>query len=61
LLDIHADIVSLQPKLARIKATTARNGKKLASAELLLSFERNEKLGLAKVDPALDAYLSQQV
>lgn len=60
LLDIHADIVSLQPKLARIKATTSKQGKRIASAELLLSFEDNTSLGLQGLDPVLEQFLAEQ-
>ena len=56
LLDIEAEIVSSQARLARIKAKTERNGVLVASAELLFSFESKEKLGLPDVDPVLTAY-----
>ena len=56
LLHIKADIVSCQSRLARIKASTERDGTLVASAELLFSFETKGKLGLPDIDPVLVDY-----
>jgi len=56
LLHIRAEIISSLPRLARIKASTERDGVLVANAELLFSFEANSKLGLAETDPLLAAY-----
>lgn len=56
LLDIEAEIISSQPRLARIKARTERDGALIASTELLFSFESKGKLGLPDTDPVLVAY-----
>ncbi|MCH1487958.1 MAG: hypothetical protein L7S59_03205 [Pseudomonadales bacterium] len=60
LLDINAEIISSQPRLARVKASTERAGTLVASAELLFSFEANRKLGLPELDPVLTAYWNQK-
>ena len=56
LLDIEAEIMSLQPKLARIKARTKRDGALVASAELLFTFASKGELGLPDTDPVLADY-----
>ena len=56
LLDIHAEILSANPKLARIKAETKCEGKLMASVELLFSFADRNLLGLPESDPILAAY-----
>ena len=57
LLDIQAEIISSQPRLARIKASTERGGALVATTELLFSFESKNKLGLPDVDPVLEDFL----
>ncbi len=56
LLHIKAEIVSSQSRLARIKASTERDGALVASAELLFCFETKGKLGLPDIDPVLVDY-----
>ncbi len=56
LLDIQAEIISSQPRLARIKASTKREGALVATTELLFSFESKSKLGLAGIDPLLEDF-----
>jgi 3-hydroxyacyl-[acyl-carrier-protein] dehydratase len=56
LLQIKAEIVSSQSRLARIKASTERDGALVASTELLFSFETKGKLGLPDIDPVLVDY-----
>ena len=58
-LDVHAQILSHQKKIARANVRTEINGKSVASAELLFAFELKEKLGLPETDPVLDNYLKQ--
>ncbi len=53
LLDIRADILSSQSRLARIKASTERDGAQVATAELLFAFESKDRLGLPDIDPVL--------
>lgn len=53
LLDIRAEIISSQSRLARIKAGTERDGALVASAELLFSFVSRDTLGLPDIDPVL--------
>jgi len=59
LLDIYADVMSDQAKLARVKVRTEVDGTLTANAELLLTFETKDKLGLPAVDPILATYLAQ--
>ncbi len=53
LLHIRATILSSQLKLARIVASTERDGAQVASTELLFAFESKSKLGLPDTDPLL--------
>ena len=59
LLDIYADVLSEQAKLARVEVRTEVDGTLTAKAELLLTFETKDKLGLPAVDPILATYLAQ--
>ncbi len=59
LLDVYADVLSAQAKLARVKVVTKSEGSLKASAELVLTFEAKNKLGLPEVDPILATYLAQ--
>jgi 3-hydroxyacyl-[acyl-carrier-protein] dehydratase len=59
LLDIYADVSSEQAKLARVEVRTEVDGSLTANAELLLTFETKDKLGLPAVDPILSTYLAQ--
>jgi 3-hydroxyacyl-[acyl-carrier-protein] dehydratase len=59
LLDIYADVLSEQAKLARVGVRTEVDSKLTASAELLFTFETKDKLGLPAVDPLLATYLAQ--
>ncbi|MFV1872002.1 MAG: 3-hydroxyacyl-ACP dehydratase FabZ family protein [Oleiphilus sp.] len=60
LLTIHAEVVSLQAKLARIKASTLKQGKRIATCELVMAFEENQALGLQNMDPVLEDFLAKQ-
>ncbi len=53
LLTIRAKILSSRSRLARIEASTERDGTEVASTELLFAFESNDKLGLPDTDPLL--------
>ncbi len=57
MLDTYAEVLSAQVKLARVKIKTENNDSLIASAELLFTFEANDKLGLPAVDPVLADYL----
>ena len=59
LLDIYADVLSKNAKLARVEVRTEVDGLLTANAELLLTFETKDKLGLPAVDPILATYLAQ--
>ena len=59
LLDIHADVLSDKAKLARVEVRTEIDGSLTAKAELLLTFETKDKLGLPAVDPILATYLAK--
>jgi 3-hydroxyacyl-[acyl-carrier-protein] dehydratase len=59
LLDIYADVLSKNAKLARVEVRTEVDGSLTANAELLLTFETKDKLGLPAVDPILATYLAQ--
>jgi len=59
LLDIYADVLSENAKLARVEVRTEIDGLLTAKAELLLTFETKDKLGLPAVDPILATYLAQ--
>ena len=58
-LDIYADVLSDQAKLARVEVRTEVDGSLTAKAELLFTFETRDKLGLPAVDPLLSTYLAQ--
>lgn len=60
-LDIHAEIMSNQKKIARAKTWTRIDGSTVAKAELLFAFELKSKLGLPVVDPVLKHYQDQGV
>jgi hypothetical protein len=45
--------------LARVEVRTEVDGSLTANAELLLTFETRDKLGLPAVDPILATYLAQ--
>lgn len=55
-LDIQAEILSAQPRLAKVKAKTLCEGKSMANVELLFSFKTRDQLGLPDEDPLLTAY-----
>ena len=59
LVDIYADVLSEQVKLARVEVRTEVDGLLTANAELLLTFETKDKLGLPASAPILAAYLAQ--
>jgi 3-hydroxyacyl-[acyl-carrier-protein] dehydratase len=59
LLDIHARVISIQPRLARIEARTEHEGELMASTELLFSFADKKILGLPEVDPVLSTFLKR--
>jgi 3-hydroxyacyl-[acyl-carrier-protein] dehydratase len=59
LLDIYANVLSEQAKLARVEVRTEVDGKLTANAELLFTFETKDKLGLPAVAPILATYLAQ--
>ncbi|NNE63039.1 MAG: hypothetical protein HKN34_03050 [Gammaproteobacteria bacterium] len=58
-LDIHAEVLSEQAKLARVVVRTEVDGIVAANSELLLTYEAKDKLGLPDVDPILATYLAQ--
>jgi hypothetical protein len=53
LLDIQATVVSAQPRLAKIEAKTEYEGKTVATAKLLFSYQDKNELGLPAQDPVL--------
>ena len=59
LLNIKATILSSRSRLARITASTERNGVQVANTELLFAFESKDKLGLPDTDPLLLEFWSR--
>lgn len=59
LLDIYGEVLSVQPKLTKVKVRVERATTPIATVDLLFSFASRERLGLPPVDPILKAYLDR--
>ncbi len=58
-LDVYAEVISDQKRIARVKARTEIDGSAVAKADLLFAFELKSKLGLPIINPDLDHYMNQ--
>lgn len=60
LLDIHGEVLAVQPKVATVKAHAKRGDAKVADVDLMFAFESTTRLGLPAVDPILSAYRANE-
>lgn len=59
LLDIYGEVLSVQPKMAKVKVRVERETTPITDVELLFTFESRDRLGLPGIDPVLAAYWEQ--
>lgn len=56
LLDMYVEVLSVLPKLAKVKASTKFDGKSMSDVELTFTFLTHQQLGLPDEDPLLTEY-----